>query len=118
LHESLGLEYQGFLGRGLQVAAAYRLHRWDGLDGASEVSTMVQNRIFPWTTLYVGTNLWLSTPALQNGTMLLPGNFQSWQVTAGVNVTLFEKRFKEEKRERKAAKKAAKQAKQSSKVSM
>ena len=109
-HQSLAFEYQGFLGRSLQVAAAYRLHRLDGLDGASEFSTVVQNRIFPWTTLYVGTNLWLSAPALQNGTLLLPGNFQSWQVTAGVNVTLFEKRFKQERQERKAAKKAAKQA--------
>jgi hypothetical protein len=117
-HQSLGFEYQGFLGRKLQVAATYRLHRWDGLDGASEVSTLVQHRILPWTTFHWGTNLWLSTPAYQNKTLLLPANFQSWQVTAGVNVTLFEKRFKEEKRERKAAKKAAKQAKQSSKVSM
>ena len=106
-HQSLGFEYQGFLGRKLQVAATYRLHRWDGLDGASEVSTLVQHRILPWTTFHWGTNLWLSTPAYQNKTLLLPANFQSWQVTAGVNVTLFEKRFKEEKQERKAAKKAA-----------
>jgi hypothetical protein len=106
-HQSLGFEYQGFLGRKLQVAATYRLHRWDGLDGASEVSTLVQHRILPWTTFHWGTNLWLSTPAYQNKTLLLPANFQSWQVTAGVNVTLFEKRFKEEKRERKAAKKQA-----------
>ena len=116
LHESLGLEYQGFLGRGLQVAAAYRLHRWDGLDGASEVSTLVQNRIFPWTTLYVGSNLWLSTPAIQQGRILFPANFQSWQVTAGINVTLFEKRFKEEKRERKEAKKQARLEKKSGRV--
>ena len=106
-HQSLGFEYQGFLGRKLQVAATYRLHRWDGLKGASEVSTLVQHRILPWTTFHWGTNLWLSTPAYQNKTLLLPANFQSWQVTAGVNVTLFEKRFKEEKQERKAAKKAA-----------
>ena len=106
-HQSLGFEYQGFLGRNLQVAASYRLHRWEGLDGASELSTMVQNRIFPWTTLYVGTNLWLSTPVIQNGGILLPGNFQSWQVTAGVNIALFEKRFKEERRERREAKKAS-----------
>ncbi|MDA8787706.1 DUF5723 family protein [Schleiferiaceae bacterium] len=106
-HQSLGFEYQGFLGRKLQVAATYRLHRWDGLDGASEVSTLVQHRILPWTTFHWGTNLWLSTPAYKNKTLLLPANFQSWQVTAGVNVTLFEKRFKEEKQERKAAKKAA-----------
>ena len=66
--------------------------------------TLVQNRIFPWTTLYVGNNLWLSTPAIQQGRILFPANFQSWQVTAGVNVTLFEKRFKDEKRERKEAK--------------
>jgi hypothetical protein len=111
LHQAVGVEYQGFLGRGLQVAAAYRLHRWDGLDGASEVSTLVQNRIFPWTTLYVGSNLWLSTPAIQQGRILFPANFQSWQVTAGVNVTLFEKRFKDEKRERKEAKKQARSAK-------
>jgi hypothetical protein len=113
-HQSLGFEYQGFLGRKLQVAATYRLHRWDGLDGASEVSTLVQHRILPWTTFHWGTNLWLSTPAYQNKTLLLPANFQSWQVTAGVNVTLFEKRFKEEKRERKAAKKQARLEKKQS----
>ncbi|MDG1253202.1 MAG: DUF5723 family protein, partial [Schleiferiaceae bacterium] len=70
-HQSLGFEYQGFLGRKLQVATTYRLHRWDGLDGASEVSTLVQHRILPWTTFYWGTNLWLSTPAYQNKTLLL-----------------------------------------------
>ena len=73
--------------------------------------TLVQNRIFPWTTLYLGSNLWLSTPAIQQGRILFPANFQSWQVTAGVNVTLFEKRFKDEKRERKEAKKQARSAK-------
>ena len=106
-HQSLGFEYQGFFGRNLQVATSYRLHRWEGVDGASELSTIVQNRILPWTTLYVGTNLWLSSPAIQNGGILLPGNFQSWQVTAGLNFTLFEKRFKEERRERREAKKAS-----------
>lgn len=109
-HQSLGIEYQGFFGRNLQVATSYRLHRWEGLDGASELSTMVQNRIAPWTTLYVGTNLWLSTPTLQNGGILLPGNFQSWQVTAGVNLTLFEKRFKEERKARRDAKKSSRSA--------
>ena len=108
--QSLALQYQGFLGRKLQIAASYRLHTWDGLDGSPELSTLVQHRILPWTSLYVGTNLWLSSPRFQNGTLQLPGIFQSWQVTAGVNVTVFEKRLKEEKREKKAAKKAAQQA--------
>ena len=108
--QSFGLEYQGFLSRKLQIAASYRLHTWDGLDGSPELSTLVQHRILPWTSLYVGTNLWLSVPRFQNGLLRLPGNFQSWQVTAGLNLTLFENQTKQERRERKAAKKAAKSA--------
>ena len=115
LHQSIGLEYQGFMGRKLQLATSYRLHRWSGLQGASEFSTVLQHRIMPWTTLYWGTNLWLSTPGFQDGTLLLPGNFQSWQVTAGLNVTLFEKRYQEERAAKKAAKQQAKMDKKAAK---
>jgi len=115
LHQSIGLAYQGFMGRKLQLATSYRLHRWSGLQGASEFSTVLQHRIMPWTTLYWGTNLWLSTPGFQDGTLLLPGNFQSWQVTAGLNVTLFEKRYQEERAAKKAAKQQAKMDKKAAK---
>ena len=115
VHQALGLEYQGFFGPKLQLTGAYRWHRWDGLDGASELSTMVQHRILPWTTFYLGTNLWLSTPAYVNSTLLLPANFQSWQVTTGLNVTFFENRFKEERKARKAARKSNREAKKSAK---
>lgn len=102
IHQSLGLEYQGSWSTKMHVAVSYRFHRWDGLDGASELSTLVQHRVLPWTTFYFGTNLWLSIPAYQNQTLLLPGNFQSWQVTTGLQVTLFEKRVKAERPERRA----------------
>lgn len=110
VHQSLGMEYHGFYGRKLQFTAAYRLHQWAGLSGASEISTVIQHRILPWTTLYWGTNLWMYIPKISNGSLLLPASFQSWQVTAGVNVTLFEKRYKEEHAAKKAAKNTGKNA--------
>ncbi len=111
LHQSLGIEYQGFFGRKAQLAASYRWHTWEGLAGAGEFSTVLQHRILPWTTLYTGINLWLSLPAFQNGQILLPANFQSWQITAGIHITLFEKEFKEAHREAKARRKALKEVK-------
>lgn len=107
-HQSFAIEYQGFFGSGLQIAAAYRLHAWNGVNGASELSSILQHRILPWTSIYLGTNLWLSIPGRIDGSIQLPGNFQSWQLTAGLNVTLFEKSFYVERRERRAAKKAEK----------
>lgn len=114
LHQSLGVEYQGFYGRNLQVAAAYRLHRWNGIDGSPEVSSLIQHRVFPWTTVFYGLNLWLSTPGFEAGNLLYPANFQSWQVTMGVNFTLYDKRFKEERKEKREAKKAKKKAQMAS----
>lgn len=114
LHQSLGFEYQGFYSRNLQFVTAYRLHRWNRIEGSPELSTMVQHRVFPWTTLYYGINAWLSTPGFDNGAVLYPANFQSWQVTLGANFTLFDKRYKEEKKAERDAKKARKKAQMAS----
>ena len=110
VHQAMGLEYIGFFGRGLQLTTSYRWHTWAGLPGASELSTVVQHRVLPWTTFFWGTNLWLSTPGFQNGTLLLPGNFQSWQVTAGAQITLFESSYRQARQEKRAAAKAAKKS--------
>jgi len=66
----------------------------------------------------LGTNQWLSTPGFQNGTLLIPGNFQSWQVTAGAQITLFESSYRQARQEKRAAAKAAKNALKTAKAAI
>lgn len=114
-YEYLGFTSQLFLARNLQIKGGY----YFALDefNSDIVNIAIQARVTPLLQVYVGSNT-VSDAAtfangyMKNGAITLGRETRGVNVSAGLSLTLFDKRFKQERKERKEERKAKKAEKQ------